>query len=222
MSRLDVVTLLVPREPRWIEYLPLLKLQRATAEKFGHRHLVITEGERPELIDQKILLARMSDSLMHAILEGQIAYLMQWSGEHPVVLVDIDCLVNRDLNAAFDGKFDIGLTNRINELAPINNGAMYIAAGAKRQALKFFTRALALCKDHWGGDQEAIAQAAWPVPAGHVICRHKGARIGFFSMATHNCVPRAEGSEHSRNPFIVHFKGDRKRWMKTYAEKFIL
>lgn len=218
---LDVVTVFAPRPeyPHWPEYLPLLDLQRRTVEKFAHRHVVVSDANIAGL---NVLHAALPVSLMHLQLEGQLAYLKQWSGAHPVVLVDTDVLIARDLNEAFDGSFDIGLTNRDNPVAPINNGAMYLAAGAKEAALRFFTQALALCKAHWGGDQEAIGQAAAPVPKRNCIKRRCGCRMAFLDMRLYNVTPRKEGAKHQRGPFVVHFKGDRKGWMKTYAEQFIL
>lgn len=226
---LEVVTLIVPRHERWLEYLPLLDLQRRTVEKFGHRHVVMTEGAPAELAAYNTLPAVMDANLMRAIIDGQIAYLEQWSGAHPAVLVDIDCLIARDLAAAFDGTFDIGLTNRpnpANPKSPINNGAMYIAAGCRDKALAFFKRARAYCEEHWGGDQEAIAKACRPVPNHYGIeLRDIGGlqiRFGFLSMLFYNCVPNEIGRRHKKNPFVVHFKGDRKEWMRPYAKSFIL
>lgn len=217
---IEVVTLLAPRDPeKWKTYLPLIELQRRTCEKFGHKHVVITDTDLPGFNTFK---AEMPENLMRAILTGQLEYMKAWPGGYPVVLVDVDCLIARNLKAAFTGRFDVALTNRYgNPVAPINNGAMYFA-GAKAVAVRFLTRALELCKDHWGGDQEAIAQAVAPVPEGPGRCFRFGGRFQFLSMLTHNCVPKQEGVAHMSGPFVVHFKGDRKHWMKTYAESFIL
>lgn len=230
---LDVVTVFAPRDeyPHWRYYLPMLELQRRTAEKFGHRHIVVTDvqGLR-EFGDQRgIIVADLPQSLMHLQLAGQIAYLALWSGEYPAVLVDADCLIGRDLQPAFDGaRFDLGLTSRDDPRCAINNGAMYVVPGGKAAVLGFFRAAYELCGEHWGGDQEAISQAAAPVPVPRegrpkVALRH-GARVAFLSMRFFNCTPRMEGAEHATSkPFVIHFKGEeRKPWMRTYAERFIL
>lgn len=218
---IEVVTVFAGRDeyPRWRDYLPLLDLQRRTVERVGHRHVVVSDAP---IEGFNCFLTELPESLMHLQLEGQLAYLRQWGGEDHVVLVDADCLVGRDLRAAFDGRFDIGLTRRDNESSPINNGAMYIAAGAQAAAVAFFTRALGFCKEHWGGDQEAIAQAAAPVPRMYTVKRRNEARIAFLSMRSHNVTPEKEGARHAHSPFVVHFKGDRKHWMRRYAEEFLL
>lgn len=221
----DVVTVFTPRpqHEKWMDYRPLLELQKKTVERFGHRHIVVTDA--PSLPGFNIMkVDPLPESLMKAILVGQLAYLESWSGKHPVVLVDADCLVARNLADAFSQNlFDLGLTNRENDKAPINNGAMYISAGNKPGILAFYRKALSLCLDHWGGDQEAISQAAAPVPKDHIIEQREGLRISFLSMKTHSVVPTMPGIRHKKNPFIVHFKGTfAKHWMELYARQFLL
>lgn len=222
-GRLDVVTVLAPRSGRWAEYLPLLEVQRKTAEKFRHRQIIVTDADLPQFETMRVKLA---DSLMHAIIEGQIAYLEAWSGDHPVVLTDADCLIARNLHEVFDGSFDLGLNNRENDVSPINNGAMYVGPGCKAEVLAFFQHALELCKEHWGGDQEAISQAAAPVPKPvmfPVVEDRGGFRIAFLPMNVYGAAPKTADFRMNRNPFIVHFKGvEPKRWMAGYAERFVL
>lgn len=219
---IEVVTVYAPRKnhEKYVDFRPLMLYQKQSVETYGHRHVVVSD--MPAISKLNVLYRELPHSLMLAIIAGQIAYLEQWSGEHAVLLADVDCLVARPLEAAFDGSFDLGLTNRDNPVAPINNGAMYVAPGCKDAVLKFFHKAQALCKKHWGGDQEAIALAAAPIPKDHCVHVRDGLRVGFFSMQTHNCVPRCQGLRHKKNPYVVHFKGDRKGWMETYLRAFIL
>lgn len=232
---IDVVTVFAPRpeHPQWRDYLPLLRLQRASVERFGHRHLLVTDDPRGFSREFNVLAVDLPESLMPAQLAGQIAYLEQWTGDYPAVLVDADCLIARQLDEAFDGSFDLGLAYRSDPKAPINNGAMYVGTGNKEGVLRFFREALAMCGDHWGGDQEAISAVAAPVPkpsedketrrnAGTIVEDRNGLRIGFLNGLVYNVSPEVEGKIHRKNPFVVHFKGDTKPWMKTYAEKFIL
>lgn len=215
---LEVVTVWAPRpkHPKWRKiYGRLLQLQRESCARVGHVHRVVTDVE---LSGYDTLRTALPDSLMHAILAGQIAYLEQWSNDHPVVLADIDCVVCRDLNDAFDGTWDIGLTSRDNALAPIQNGAMYFAAGARLPALEFLRRALALCEPHWGGDQEAIAQAVAPIPPVHRIESRFGARLAFLSTDPYNLSPKSSTAKMT-DRFIFHFKGDTKAFAEDWAAK---
>jgi hypothetical protein len=233
---IDVVTVFAPRpeHPQWRDYLPLLRLQRDAAQHFGHHHLVVTD-DAESMREFETLQVDLPKSLMHAQLAGQVAYLEQWveGGGNPAVFVDADCLITRALDSAFDGSFDIGLTHRDDEKSPINNGAMYLSGNQRRHVLLFFRGALAICGDHWGGDQEAISAMAAPVPklsadkeerkrAGTIIEDRDGLRIGFLNGLDYNVSPKVEGARHARNPFVVHFKGETKAWMGTYARRFVL
>lgn len=219
-----VVSVYTPRPDhrKWRDYLTGMALERDTAQRWGARHVVVTDVEMP---DFETMRTELPQSLMKAQIAGQIAYLEQWSNDHHVLLVDADCLIARDPAEAFCDRFDLGLTWRDNPACMINNGAMYIVAGSKERVLPFFRHALALCKDHWGGDQEAISAAAAPVPKQDgKRGERQGAMVEFMSMRTHNCVPTKENAAHREPvPFVVHFKGEhRKDWMRAYAENFIL
>jgi len=234
---IDVVTVFAPRpeHPQWREYVPLMCLQRDSAAHFGHRHLVVTDDGESEGLRREFetLTVELPQSLMRAQLAGQVAYLEQWSGEHPALFVDADCLITRALDTAFDGTFELGLTHRDDPVSPIQNGAMYVGPGNKDGVLRFFRGALAICGDHWGGDQEAISAMAAPVPklsedketrkhAATIFEERDGLRVAFLNGLIYNVSPKQEGKPHRKNPFVVHFKGETKAWMGTYARKFVL
>lgn len=212
---IDVVTVFAPRpqHPKWREYVELLRLQKRSVQLFGHRHCVVTDGDMPGFETLRVYLP---PSLNHALIGGQIAALEAWSGEHPLVLVDADCLVCRKLDGAFDGSFEIGLTSRENPIAPIQNGVMYFAPGGKPAAIELFNRARELCKEHWGGDQEAISQAVAPVPREHCVETRFGARLSFLSTKTHNWSPKKVPDQIREDRYVVHLKGDRKELAEPF------
>lgn len=226
--RVDVVTFLSPRpeHPKWVDYLPLLELQRRSALKFGHAHSVVTDKAGWVRQSKAFVIPKLPDSLMHAILTAQIYYLEKiWNGRNPVVLVDADCLVGANLQLAFQREFDLLLTNRNNPESPINNGAMYVAANSKPRVVPFFKRALELCGEHWGGDQEAIAAAAAPVPLEGEHLAFRGpekVKILFGSPLIYNVTPKERGRRHKKTPYVIHFKGETKEWMSEYARLFVL
>lgn len=221
----DVVTVYTPRKdhPKWMDYGHLLKIQKRTAKYHGHTHIVVTDVD---ISGYNVLKTPLPDSLMHAIMAGQIAYLKQWNEKQPLLFVDIDCVIARDLRPAFKHRdYDIGLTMRLGDhVSRINNGAMYIMPGSREKALAFFEHAYTLCLDHWGGDQEAISKASDPIPREYgIVQRDDGLRINFLSLESHNIVPEKRAFFHKNHPFVVHFKGEsRKAWMESYARLFIL
>lgn len=221
---IHVVTVFAPRDPigpapPWEDYLPLLRLQRDSARWFGHRHTVVTDADIGSEFD--LFRTSLGGELMPAMISGVIARL-QAGGKAHLVFLDVDCLVARDLEPIFaENAWDLGLTHRENELAPINNGAMYVRAEAIGLALPFFQRAWAYCGTHWGADQEAISKAAAPVPDEDCVQLRMGMRVGFLNMKRYAVVPKAHLSRHGGETFVVHFKGDTKKWMADYATAFI-
>lgn len=220
----EVVSVYTPRpeHPKWCDYLTGLKLQKQTAEFFECRHVVVTDTALP---DFAVFHVELPESLMHAILVGQIAYLEHWNDDSHLLLLDADCLIGRNPAWAFDGSFDLGLTWRPDPRCMINNGAMYVAAGSKAKVLPFFRRALELCREHWGGDQEAISLAAQPDPLEEgALGERCGAMVRFLPLRMFNCAPGREFAKHLRPaPYVVHFKGERRKgWMTEYATRHIL
>ncbi len=157
------------------------------------------------------------------MIAGVIARLSR-ECEDDLVFVDVDCLVARNLDEAFERPepFDVGLTARDNPVSPINNGVMYVPARGRSGALSFFRAALMRCRNHWGGDQEAISEVAKPILPDNTMEMRAGARVLFLPIKKYAVVPKTEGVRHEIGPFVVHFKGEKKDWMGTYAEKFIL
>lgn len=203
------------------QYRKLLKWQCRSLEMFNdHRHTVVTDDPSLEVpFNSRAMLAELPRELMPAMIAGVIERLRR-PVTTPIVFVDVDVLIGADLHDAFGG-FDIGLTRRANEIAPINNGAMYVWDAAR--ALPIFEHALSICGTHWGGDQEAIGAAVAPVPDTECVLDRRGARVAFLSMSKFNCIPKVRGFRHHNNPFAIHFKGKAaKEWMQEYATNFLL
>lgn len=221
---LEVVTVWAPRpaHPRWrADYLQLLELQRQSCERFLHRHVIVTdEGAHFSGGYDTLFYTDLPDSLMQALVAGQLAYVRQWSGEHPVVLLDVDCIVTRPLGKAFDGSFDIGVTRRDHPTQPIQNGAIYLAPGSKKAAIAMFEATLKRTGEAWGSDQEALAAALAPVPPAGRVKNRCGARVAFLKCERHNFSDkhRPPAPRTPEDRFVVHFKGDTKVWAAGFAE----
>ncbi len=223
----EVVTVWAPRpnHAKWRDdYLTLLKLQAETALFFGHRHTIVTDKRGwPGLPSiSKTLRAELPEELMPAMIAGVVARLSLPCDSH-LLFVDVDVLVGRELDSAFDQTyFDLGLTRRPDDKAPINNGSMYVNQKGIPAALGFFERALARCQNHWGGDQEAISDEAAPVPARDGVLESRDwGKVAFLSMRDYSCVPKVKGQKHHSLPYTIHFKGETKNWAQEYADRFL-
>lgn len=225
---LNVVVPRAPRtkDPHWTkEYVLMLKVQRRTCQKFGHRQIIIGDAD---LKGFDVIRVPLPESLMHALVTAQLAWLERWDQivTGHTVFVDADVLIARDLNEVFDGSFDIGFTTRDIPSQPINNGVMYVAQSARAKAIALWTEYLRLTKPHWGGDQEALAQTLAPVPVEHSvetrIINGHSMRVAFLPPEKYNMTPGVNGNAGEGEPFAVHFKGDKKQGMVAYADKYIL
>ncbi len=219
-AQVQVVTVYAPRpnHDHWRDYLPLLRAQRDSAHRVGHDHLVVTDTDLGSEFDQ--MHTELSQELMPAMIEGVIARLIAPCNSH-LALVDIDCLIAQNLLPIYSDRFDLGLTHRLNEAAPINNGAMYVNRWGVPLALPIFENALSMCKLHWGGDQEAISKAVAPVPAFDCIKLRGDCRVAFLNMKRFAAVPKHYLSQHGVESYIIHFKGETKDWMLPYAAAYL-
>lgn len=221
--QVDVVTVYSPHpeHEKWYDYISLLRMQRDSAAQWGHQHWIVTDAD----LDDEFMCIRelLPRSLMKAMIAGVIARLIR-GGNRDIVFVDADCLITRDLRDAFAGTgYDMLLTQRANEISPINNGAMYVKCEGISAAWQFFRRALEICGDHWGADQEAISQAASPIPFINDVAQRHGCNIKFVDMKPYNVVPKEKvlRGRHHCDPFVIHFKGAAKDWMDTYAARYV-
>jgi hypothetical protein len=219
MIDVEVCTVYTPRpsHPQWRDDYPaLMAAQRASALRADCSHTVVTDVAMPGF---DCLRADLPENLMQAMIVGVIKRLEQPVRTH-VCFVDVDVLINRSLLPIFTrAKFDLGLTYRVNQIAPINNGVMYVPQKGQAGALMFFREALRRCGTHWGADQEAISQAAEGVV--HIdgtIALRSGARVQFMTSKYYAAVPKAALARH--DAYAIHFKGAAKDWMLGYAAHF--
>lgn len=222
----EVVTVWAPRatSAQWrSDYEDLVTLQKRTALRFGHRHVVVTDDSR-WMEDGDALVVKLPDEVMPAMIAGVLERL-QRPVDADLFFVDVDVLVHRNLDDAFArGDFDLALTNREHPIAPVNNGVMLVPRDSVARAYTFFADAYAVCGTHWGADQEAISATAAPVPSPlqRTVVEHpRYGRIAFVNMKEHAAVPKERGIPHKKNPYTVHFKGDTKAWAHEYADRFI-
>jgi hypothetical protein len=200
-----------------MNYLPLLRAERDSALRLGHRYTVVTDADDVQGFD--VRRANLPEAVMPAMIAGVIERL-RLGADSDLVFVDADCLIARDLSDAFIGEWDLGLTYRMHDIAPINNGVMYVRRAGIPKALAFFERAYTLCGEHWGADQEAISRAAAPVPQQACVEQRGGCSIAFLSTRTHAVVPKRPLKKHFADPFVIHFKGETKAWMVQYQRHY--
>lgn len=189
-------------------------------------------------IDKILRVSGRFDHLMLWEIDAWIAYFESDLVAENSILVDPDLLFLKDPRPVFDGDFDVGLTwheYRTLDHA-INAGVIFCRVRRDGTAVAdFFKR----CRDElmqldpkylqWFGDQEALCRAVGhnhletsklppPTNVGTTA-------VAFFPCLHFNYWPsdhEMESDFRKEGKFVVHFKGERKQFIFSYFQKFIL
>ena len=238
----------VPGEPsRFGEFLPYVLASRRAlaATNPAARYVVLTDPPTGELFTRRgvenVPIAETAMPLMLKIIDAQRAFV-GWVGMEAdlIVLPDVDCLANRQLDDAIPAGVGLAITHKgpkfrykINNLAFVRD---------RELGLWFLDRAFGILKGWpvdkqiWGGDQEAW-QSALGVPMPglgyYVVAKEmKGdilvacpedRTVHVYPCATHNCPMPDDGwpKAAQRAAYFVHFKGPRKQYLERWmAERF--
>lgn len=213
---MNIVSFLAPRpdHPFYQDYTPFLDILRASCERFGHRHIVITDDP---LIPDGFLLS-LPHNLMKATILGQLAYLnSQYLAKDDTVFVGADCVLAKDPAEVFGLEFDIAFTTGDFSDCILNTGAIFIRGGA--DVAHIWARALAGMGGEWGDDQKALAAVVHPTLEPSIVAG-MGAIIRFLPVDPYNLAPEYPDDDCTRG-VILHFRGPRKAWMKDYCAKWL-
>jgi hypothetical protein len=199
------------------DYLPLLALLQKSCDRFGLRHVVLSDALVPGF---ETFVSPMPRALMPATLFAHRAWIAGGDWKEGTALVGADCLIGRDLRECFDGSFDLLFTSRPGHRRwPINTGLICVTEEARIRAAHAWARAAADCTAEWGNDQVQIARMVEPIPEDHGIVERRGMRVKFAPLATHNFTPKRP--EIASDAFVVHFKGPRKAMMGPWAQQHL-
>ncbi len=234
--RVDVVAFYVSRgEPTLHEqYMGYLDIARQSVERQPDHRFVVLTNPSTELPDgiERVDLADDNYPLMLNEIWAQYVY---WRLNHdvPVIFTAFDCLVNRDIREVFEGAdWDVGITYRKKMLQPINN-VLYMNPVNHLRARAFLLKAYDILRyeldtelHDWMGDQEAIWRAvgqyrAWEDERDTI--RVDETLIKYLPCEDYNWFPKGRtkllAKARPRGPYVIHFKGMRKQFMRDFWEK---
>lgn len=228
----DVVSVYAPRRehPGFMDYRPLLELQRKSCERFGARQVVVTdEPGAAELGDfECFVVSGMPQALMPALVRGYWAYIAGTLPERDTILTGADCLLASDPASVFESGpgFDLALTTEDFADCILNTGGQFVSAGRGGYAEPFYWQAMQACGDAWGDDQRSLARAVGAtldhgdhvrtLPPGAAQAR---ARIRFLPCRGFNQAP--DRVDDAIRPVIAHFRGPRKAWAAEWAARHL-
>lgn len=209
---MNVVSFYAPRpeHPLFQDYNPFLKLLDASCEKYGHKHIVLTD-DAASIRDCAAYETPLPRSLMKATIAAQLAYLSDpLFVNTPTLLTGADCVLANDPMDAM-GNFDIGITLGDFADCRMNCGAIFIPRPGNVAFI--WARALAACGDEWGDDQTSLY-------AEILKARRSGLWIKEYPVDPYNLAPEHPGDDCTRG-VVLHFRGPRKAWMTNYCHKWL-
>lgn len=212
-----------PSHPLHRSYDECLRLQRASCERLGLRHLVLTDANQPWAITESdppwaFHATQLPEGLMRAVLLAQIAYLRSDAFEADTVLVGADCLALHDPAPVFDGGFDIGITTHPFSDCILNTGTIFCPLAARAHLVRIWEDAVSGVGHRWGDDQLALAAVLRPTLE-HGDHLRDGIRVRQFPVPGYNDAPRDEADMIS--PLFAHFRGRRKDWIGVWWRNFL-
>ena len=188
----------------------------------------------PEGVEVARLEVELSH-LMYSRMRCYRAFILSGIVSGPVLFLDTDVCVQRNLSRVFDESFDIGLTYRTlpgTWHMPVNEGVIMSASGASSQAATFFGATLDtyewFASQNWinerygfdvrdwrGGQLSLNATINWEVPPfASGTSNVAGARIKYFPGEEYNHAVTSKDDPHAlAKKFALHFKGAAKQLM---------
>lgn len=196
-----VASFFAPRENRWgCDYIALLRLLDASCERFGLRHMVISDAV--SFGGLETFPCRLPANLMAATLEGQRQFLV--CAQEPVMFTGADCLVTRDPRPMLAG--DITITIGPFSDCPMNTGAVWCAEG--QRCAPIWQAALDRNPVEWGDDQRTLYAAI------------RASDLDWRTMRCEETNWAPESIEDDAGmPTVVHFRGRRKAFMADWAAR---
>jgi hypothetical protein len=221
------------------EYLSMIDLMFRSARLF-HREATFTM-----LTNSTARFAKISESFVridsdvrpeHIMLDrmrAQTEFAQSYDFSRPVILLDTDIIINRQLDELLAQDFDVGLTWR-DEKMPINGGVIILNNRRPDAVRQFLTQVYKIYTElyaeqgKWFGDQLALhkylnlnIQDMKNCPTVEV----DGVRILFLPCETYNFSPENDITSIQtglQDKLLLHFKGPRKLLMKLFWDADLL
>lgn len=213
-------------------YPGMLRILQASCERFGMRHVVLTDVETrrspqwPEEIeafachDVPAPLMRACTELQARWLETQLHYERIGGGAKDTLFVGADCIFVGDPLKFYPPMPGLCVTYRDRKSKdPINTGAQMIRRHSIKGAAALYRRIADRCGTVWCDDQRAIQAELEPMPLWRGIFDRAGIKVAFLPMARFNVQPTSV-ADPCLGTCMLHFRGKaRKQFFFDWAAK---
>lgn len=195
---------------------------------------VLTDLETPISNFDNVTIKRYPrrKGVISSQISGYLNFMKEWDRKDPLIFIDWDMILQRDLTPIFADPCDIMLTCREirNDQTPINTGLIIIPVESSLKICDLFQDVLNELRDNpeystseWVGDQLFLSNLLKDIVEKNTsgIFDYQGLKIKILDCNEYNFTP-LYGSEKRYYPdkFVVHFKGSRKSLMVDYWNSF--
>ena len=224
--------------PTFLDYPPenLMRILFKSIDRINPNanKFILTDLETPLSHFENVTVKRYprKKGVISSQISAYMNFMKEWDRNDPIVFIDWDMILQRDLTPLFSDACDIMLTCREirNDQTPINTGIIIIPVNSSLKIYDLFEDILNELRDNpeyiateWVGDQLFLSNLLKDVLEEKTsgVFDYKGLKIKILDCNEYNFTP-LYSSEKRFYPdkFIVHFKGLRKTWMIDYWNSF--
>jgi hypothetical protein len=232
-SQIDVVPFVKGTRPDYVD-MAALAFESAALFHPDCRRVILTDDATafPGLPSEVEVVRRPLDAtkLMFERMVSELKFLREQGRDSDLLFIDADMLINGPLDSLFARDLDLGLTYRDHPEMPINGGLIAVARHGRAAAEAFLGRVVDVMQTKyadtlgWFCDQhgiiDTIGRERFDRRTSDLISVD-GTSLALWPCDTHNFSPKNRWRRilfRSSEQKIIHFKGPRKRLMRTYWE----
>ena len=211
--------------PKAADYGAMLKVLQGCCDRFGYRHVVLTDlRQAPAIHDLGIetYAIDLPRNLMKAVTEVQARWLESpYSMGVDTLFTGADCLIRRDFRGAIELDALTIAFMKDHKKWRLNTGFMYVPAGLRSLATPLFRLVADDCTEIMCDDMAALERALAPMPKDYATIERRGMKINLVPMRQWNATLDSVDDE-AADSYVLHFLGEQRKplffaWAKRWG-----
>lgn len=208
-----------------------LMIQSAKKTHPDARFVILTDEKTQFNLSEDISIIRSAqkgDQIDFERMGARIDYLKNHPLTENIIFLDWDILIQKNLEHIFHNHCDMFFTLRTARLFPVNDGIIGVKIKNIKHVIHFFESMQKYYNNlkpefkKWWGFQLLIKHFFDFRKIKNGILHTNNLTFGFLPVLKYNASPKIDQlSVYQKEPFVIHFKGERKKMMENYWENFL-
>lgn len=213
-----------PKETAAYDYRAMLMVLDRCCQRFGYRHVVLTDWAGARMIDELGMRSYGIDldrNLMKAVTDVQAAWLESpYSEGVDTLFVGADCIIRRDIRGLVPpGDLSVAYMKGHKKWR-LNTGFMYVSAEGRHRVAPVLRRVAQDCRPTMCDDMAALERALGPMPKDYGLAKRAGLDVNFVPLDLWNHPPMS-ANEEAPQAHVLHFFGAKSKehffpWAKNF------